>query len=113
MMDIDKMSYSSESIFERLKLIKICTRIAINKDMAVANNFLALNILNNTKIPHKNIREITAILMPIGKIKSLVLIKLSIKYRNGIKILNAIMVPNIPFPPNLITGKKTNHVNII
>lgn len=88
--------------------------IAINRDTAAAISFLVFNILNNTKIHHKNAIEMTAILIPIGKIKSLTLIRFSSTYRKGtINTLIAIMVASTPFPPNLITGKNTSQAKII
>ena len=62
-----------ELTFERLKLIKIPMGMANIKDTAPANSFLTFSNLNNAKTPHRNTIERIDILMPMGKIKLLVL----------------------------------------
>lgn len=104
----------SAIIFERLKLIKIRTGIATIKDIATASSFRAFNFLNKRKTLHKNMVEMTDILMPIGKIKLLNVIRLFSTYRKGIiKALSAIIVPYSPFSPNFITGKNVNQTKTI
>lgn len=56
-------------------LITMHTGIASNKDIAVAINFCAFSLLNNTKTSQRNTIEMIDILIPTGIIKSLDLIK--------------------------------------